>query len=57
MRRSAFVLEMTTSLIELAGMATVSCGASMVYRPLGFILWGLFLILLGIALSPKGEKR
>jgi hypothetical protein len=58
MRKRTVVLDVVSSLVELAGVGVVSYGFYQVYRPLGWLLGGAFLALAGFALSPKpGEKR
>ncbi|MBP7595774.1 MAG: hypothetical protein KA755_09030 [Candidatus Microthrix sp.] len=39
--------EVWTSLLEAAGLATVSAGAAMIYRPAGLITAGLSMVAIG----------
>lgn len=58
MRRRAIVLEVVSTLVEGLGALGVAYGLAQVYRPLGWILGGLFVAVVGFSLSPKpGEQR
>jgi hypothetical protein len=56
-KRRAVVLEIASWLVEAAGVGVVGYGGSLVYRPFGWILAGLFLILVGLALAKAGAKE
>lgn len=58
MRRRAIVLDVVSTLVEAVGVGVVGYGGSLVYRPLGWLLGGAFLILVGFSMGAKpGEKH
>jgi hypothetical protein len=56
MRQRAKVYDVASTLIESAGVLVTAYGLSQVYRPLGWILGGVFVALVGFSLSPKDPK-
>ena len=57
MPRRAFVYDWVSSLVEGAGVLVTAYGLARIYEPLGWILAGLFIALIGFSLSPKQGDR
>jgi hypothetical protein len=57
MRRRVRVYEWLSEALEGAGVLVTAYGVGRIYAPLGWIVGGLFLALVGFSLSPKPGER
>jgi hypothetical protein len=56
MKRYSLVKDLTASALQCSGVFVFAVGAYQVYRPLGYLLAGLFLMLVGFSLTPKPDE-
>jgi hypothetical protein len=56
MKRGTLAKDLMASVLQCSGVFVFAVGAYQVYRPLGYLLAGLFLMLVGFSLTPKPEK-
>lgn len=46
-----------STVVELLGLAAVVYGVGLIYQPAAFILGGLFLVLIGVAIDPPAPRK
>lgn len=56
MKLDELVKDLIASALQVLGVFVFALGASMVYEPLGFLIVGLFVMLVGFSLTPKPDK-